>query len=427
LARKPNMTIPISLPYGENHITANLPARNVKYVLEPAELPGCQNESTSIQEALRNPIGCPDLKSCINEKDKIVVITTDNTRHCPDDRILPVLLGELEGRVPKQNITIMVALGLHAPLNKEQLIKKLGKKIVEDYTVLNHNPAQTERLGTTSFGTPVEVNTKVIEADFRISTGFVEPHFFAGFSGGRKSIAPGVSSAAAIRHNHRFEMISHPNARAGLLKGNPIHEDMVEQAKIAKLDFIVNVLLNAKKQITHVFAGNPWQAHDKACEMERKIAVAELDHKVDITVVTNGGYPLDLDFYQTCKGIDAAAGITRDGGIIIAVSSCFQGLGPDSFIASHACAHTPGEVLQILENTEKTNVGWQNQILARAQLNHDVFLFSGMDPEIVRQMMVTPIDSVEQGVAKAMEILGENAEIAVIPEGPLVLPVVKNA
>jgi nickel-dependent lactate racemase len=321
----------------------------------------------------------------------------------------------------------MVALGLHAPLDKEQLVKKLGKKIVEDYTVLNHNPEQTVRLGTTSFGTPVEVNTKLAEADFRISTGFVEPHFFAGFSGGRKSIAPGVSSAAAIRHNHRFEMISNPKARAGLLKGNPIHEDMVEQAKIAKLDFIVNVLLNAKKQITHVFAGNPWQAHEQACEIERKIAGVELDHKVDITVVTNGGYPLDLDFYQTCKGIDAAAGITRDGGIIIAVSSCFQGLGPDSFIEAHACARTPREVLQILENTKKTNVGWQNQILARAQLNHEVFLYSDMDPEIVRQMMVTPVDSIEQGVAKAIEKLGENAEIAVIPEGPLVLPVLKSS
>jgi lactate racemase len=421
------MTMPIKLPYGESHITVNLPVGNTKYVLEPANLPGNKNESKSILEALRNPIGCPDLKSCIGAKDKVVVITTDNTRHCPDDRILPVLLKELEERVPRENIAIIVALGLHAPLDKAQLIKKLGKKIVENYTVLNHDPEKTKRLGTTSFGTPVEVNSRVVEADFRISTGFVEPHFFAGFSGGRKSIAPGVSSAAAIRHNHRFEMISHPNARAGLLKGNPIHEDMVEQSKLAKLDFIVNVLLNAEKQITHVFAGNPCQAHEQACEMERKVAGVELDHKVDITVVTNGGYPLDLDFYQTCKGIDAAAGITRDGGIIIAVSSCFQGLGPDSFIESHACARTPNGVLEILENSTKTNVGWQNQILARAQLNHEILLVSEMDPAIVRQMMVTPVDSVEQGVAKAIEKLGKNAQIAVIPEGPLVLPSVRKA
>ena len=222
-------------------------------------------------------------------------------------------------------------------------------------------------------------------------------------------------------------MINHPDTRAGVLKGNPIHEDMVEQAKMAKLDFIVNVLLNAGRQITHVFAGNPWEAHEKACEMERKIASVELDHKVDITVVTNGGYPLDLDFYQTCKGIDTAAGITREGGIIIAVSSCFQGLGPDAFVQSHACARTPGEVLELLGKTEKTNVGWQNQILARSQLNHEVFLFSDMDAEIVHQMLVTPIHSIEEGIAKALDKLGKGAEIAVIPEGPLVLPVVKNA
>ena len=191
----PTMTIQIRLPYGESHITANLPAGNTTYVLRPADLPGCKNEAESILKALRNPVSSPGLVSCIDGNDKILVITTDNTRHCPDDRILPVLLGELEKKVPRQNITIMVALGLHAPVDKEQLIKKLGRKIVEDYKVLNHDPEQTVKLGTTSFGTPVEVNKEVVNADFRISTGFVEPHFFAGFSGGRKSIAPGVSSA----------------------------------------------------------------------------------------------------------------------------------------------------------------------------------------------------------------------------------------
>ena len=413
------------MPYGEGFITASLPAANTRYILHPAYVPGCKNEAESILNALRNPIGSPALKDRIKAGDKLAVIATDNTRHCPDNRILPVLLQELEEKVPRRNITILVALGLHAPLDKEQLIKKYGREIVTQYKIINHSPAETVRLGVTSFGTPVEVNETVVKSDFRISTGFVEPHFFAGFSGGRKSIAPGVSSAAAIRHNHRFEMINHPNTRAGVLEGNPIHEDMVEQAKTARLDFIVNVLLNSDKQITHVFTGDPWEAHRQACEMERKIAGVALDHKVDISIVTNGGYPLDLDFYQTCKGIDTAAGITRDGGIIIAVSSCFSGLGPEAFIQSHACAGTPAEVLQRLGETAKTNVGWQNQILARAQLKHEVFLVSEMDPAIVHQMMVTPVQSVEKGVAQALEKLGKNSEIAVIPDGPLALPAVK--
>jgi nickel-dependent lactate racemase len=426
MSSKPGKTIRVELPYGESRITAELPAANTRYILQAADVPGCPDEAEAILAALRRPIGCPALKNRINADDKILVITTDNTRHCPDDRILPALLEELEAKVPRQNITIMIALGLHAPLDKAQLNKKLGRKIVENYRVLNHDPADTVRLGVTSFGTPVEVNRAAAEADFRISTGFVEPHFFAGFSGGRKSIAPGVSSAAAIRHNHRFEMISHPDARAGVLKGNPIHEDMVEQARTAKLDFIVNVLLNAEKRITHVFAGDPWEAHARACEMEGKIAGVELDRKADITVVTNGGSPLDLDFYQTCKGIDTAAGITRDGGAIIAVSSCFQGPGPDFFIAAHTCARTPSEVLQRLGEKDNTVLGWQNQILARAQLNHDVYLYSDMDAAIAHQMMVTPIGSIEEGVAKALEKLGKNAAIAVIPEGPLVLPRVKK-
>jgi nickel-dependent lactate racemase len=278
------LEIPIRLPYGENSIACNLPSANVSRVLAARHFPGLKDEASAMQAALESPIGCPSLKNCLRENDKVVVITTDNTRHCPDERILPVILRELERVIPRQNISIMIALGLHPPLNRQEMIKKLGREIVEKYAVINHNPEQTIRLGITSRGTPVEVNSMVAGADFRISTGFIEPHFFAGFSGGRKSLAPGVSSPNSIRHNHGFEMINHPNARAGILAGNPIHEDLVEQAKIAKLGFILNVLLNQEKQITHVFAGDPWLAHEQGCAMEREIVQVELDHKVDICI-----------------------------------------------------------------------------------------------------------------------------------------------
>jgi lactate racemase len=416
----------IKLPYGESHITVKLPDSKNIYVLEAKHVPGAKDEAGLIKEALRNPIGCSGLRNCIRKSDKVVIIATDNTRHCPDSRILPVILEELETVIPRQNISIIVALGLHSALTEEELTGKLGAKVVRNYNVKNHDPNRTTRLGITSFGTPVEVNSEVVKADFRISTGFIEPHFFAGFSGGRKSIAPGVSSARAIRHNHSFEMIQHPNARTGVLDGNPIHEDMVEQAKMAKLDFIVNVLLNKEKQITQVFAGNPWLAHETGCAAEKKSVQIEMDRQVDISIVSNGGAPLDLDFYQTCKGIDTASQITRDGGIIIIASACNRGPGAEDFRSLHASARSPGEILENLSKADHTCGGWQNLILARAQLTHTIYLLSEMEDGTAGQMMVTPIHSIEEGLDNAAKILGKDAAIAIIPEGPLVLPIVKH-
>ncbi len=417
----------IKLPYGQGHITVKLPERKNIYVLEAKHVPGSKDEAGMIKEALGNPIGCSGLRNCIRKNDKAVIITTDNTRHCPDNRILPVILEELESVIPRQNIYIMVALGLHPPLTKEELTGKLGAEVVRNYTVKNHDPGRTVRLGVTSRGTPVEVNSEVVEADFRISTGYIEPHFFAGFSGGRKSIAPGVSSARAIKHNHGYEMIQHQNARTGVLDGNPIHEDMVEQAKMAKLDFIVNVLLNQEKQITQVFAGNPWLAHEAGCAAEREMVQVEIDRKVDVTIVSNGGAPADLDFYQTCKGIDTASQITREGGVIIIASACSRGPGAEDFRALHASARSPKEILEKLSKTDHAGGGWQNLILARAQLSHTIYLLSDMEDSAAGQMMVTPIHNIEEGLDNAAKILGKDATIAVIPEGPLVLPIVKHA
>ncbi len=416
----------IELPYGDSSLKARVPTRNLKYMLCTRDVPGLPDEPEAITTAIRKPIASPPLRERIKKTDKVVVLVTDNTRPCPDDRLLPPILAELESVIPRDNITIIVATGLHPPLSKEELIKKLGKDIVEGYTVINHDVNNTVNIGTTSRGTPVDINRRVIAADFRLSTGFIEPHFFAGFSGGRKSIAPGVFSVRSAYHNHGYKMLEHPNARAGVLKGNPIHEDMVEQAKMAKLNFIVNVILNKKRQIAHVVAGDPFIAHEKGCEIERGIVSAKAPHKVDITITTNSGAPLDLDLYQTCKGIDTAARITRAGGIIIAVSSCCAGIGPEDFLKVHAACRTPGEVLQKVKREEPLGVQWENQILARTQMKNDVYLISGLPDETVRQMMMTPVKTVAEGLEKAFKVLGKDAEIAVIPEGPLVLPVLNQ-
>ena len=411
-------------PYENSFIEARIPTRNIASVLHAKNVDGLEDEGQAITDSLRSPIGRPPLLDCIDKDDKVVVIVTDNTRPCPDDRLLPPILAEMERKIPRENIMIMVALGMHEPMNRQELIKKLGGNIVDNYNVVNHDVDDCTIIGKTPAGTPVEIDNKVLAADFRISTGFIEPHIFAGFSGGRKSIAPGVFGMRSVYKNHSYRMIDHPCARAGILKGNPIHEDMIEITRIAGLDFIVNVLLNKKREITHVVAGDFIEAHEKGCELSRQMIGVKIDRKVDIAVTTNSGAPLDLDFYQTVKGIHNAAMLTREGGIIIAVSACNTGVGPEEFRELHASFGSPQEVLQKIRRDEPIGVQWNNQCLARVQMRNSIYLASNLEDSVVSEMMVTPIKTVEEGLEKAFELLGDDAEIAVIPEGPLVLPLI---
>jgi nickel-dependent lactate racemase len=413
------------LPYGTGTLPVRVPEKNLACVIEPRHIAGVEDESAAILLALRNPIGQKPLAEAVSGDDRVVVIVTDNTRACPDDRLLPPLLSELERVVSRDQITIVVALGLHAPLGHEELEMLVGSDIVAAYNVVNHDPAKTIRIGTTTRGTPVMINPLVVEADFRVSTGFIEPHFFAGFSGGRKSIAPGVFGVESAYVNHGYRMIEHPRARSGSLAGNPIHEDMVEQARMAKLDFIVNVLLNREKRITQVFAGDFVLAHEAGCQGAREVVGVNVDHRVDIAITTNSGAPLDLDLYQTVKGMDNASTVTRDGGIVIAASSCSSGVGPQSFVDLHLSCKDPIDVLQKIRREEPIGVQWQNQILARIQMRNTLMLRSELDDSVVRSMRIEPVHDLDDAVQRAIEMVGSGAEIAVLPEGPLALPLLQ--
>jgi lactate racemase len=411
-----------ALPYGNGHLSVQIPTENLAFVLEPRRVDGLQDEADAVLHALRHPTGSAPLVERVKPDDRVVVIVTDNTRACPDDRLLPPILGELQRVVPPEQITIVVALGLHPQLSDVELVRMLGEEVVATYKVVNHDPSAVVNIGTTSRGTPVDILDIVVQADFRISTGFIEPHFFAGFSGGRKSIAPGVFGRNSAYVNHGYRMIADPRARAGVLDGNPIHEDMVEQARMARLNFIVNVLLNSEKEITAVFAGDLVQAHRAGCDAAREVAGVRVPHRVDIAITTNSGAPLDLDLYQTVKGMDNASLITRDGGIVIIASSCSAGVGPASFVELHQSCHDPISVMQRIRRDEPIGVQWQNQILARIQMRNQVMLRSELDDDVVRSMWLEPIHDLESAVAEAIRRMGRGAQIAVIPEGPLVLP-----
>jgi nickel-dependent lactate racemase len=222
-------------------------------------------------------------------------------------------------------------------------------------------------------------------------------------------------------------MLNHEKARAGILRGNPVHEDLVEQARIAGLDFILNVLLNPQGQIVRALAGEPFLAHARGCRMEKKLASATIDRPVDITIISNSGAPLDLDLYQSCKAMDTADRITRPGGIILVASLCNEGVGPRSFYDLQAACRTPDEVIRRIQSQDAEGVAWQNQILARVQQKHPVYLVSCLPDKVVETMGLHPVASLEAGIDQALRQLGKNSTIAVIPDGPRVLAsVAKN-
>jgi len=413
----------IKFPYGETELDVDVPDENLVDVLEMRITEKVENFDESIKKSLYKPIGCSSIENLVDDKGEIVLIVDDNTRACPDDILAPVIIDVLvEAGVKSENIKILVAYGLHSPLDEKRLKKLLGDQLVNNYHVINHNSDDTVLIGESSKGVPIDVNKEVLDADFRISTGFIEPHFFAGFSGGRKSIMPGVSGRKSIYMNHSFSMISDPNSKAGELEKNPIHLDAVEHSKKAGLDFIVNVVLNKKKEITHVFSGDPYKAHLEGVRKVRGLAERKVDEKADIVITTNSGLPLDLNLYQAVKGIAQASYILKDGGIILMASECNEGIGPDMFYKIHEKYDTPEEVLEYIKNNEPIEAQWENQVLAEVQKKAKIFLKSDLEDKVVKDMIIEPVSSLEKGLKKAFDELGRDAKVVAIPEGPMVIP-----
>lgn len=413
----------VSLPYGNDRLSVEIPESNLVGVLRKGEAEPLDDVYEAVLRSLRSPIGKPPLGELLDQEDEIAIIVDDHTRPCPDDRLLPPLLeGIEESGVKRGDVKIVVAYGLHSPLESDGLVELLGEEIVGDFEIVNHVPDETVNLGVSSRGVPIEVNKEVMDADFRISTGLIEPHFFAGFSGGRKSIMPGVSSRRAIYGNHGYEMIADPHSRPGELEENPIYLDSIEHAERAGLDFILNVTLTEDGQAADVVGGDPIAAHLEGAEAERERALRKIDHEADIVVTTNSGAPLDLDFYQTVKGIYHASLATKKDGIIVVASECADGIGPREFRELHGRGSSPEEVTEIISRKEPIGVQWENQLLAEVQKNYDIYLKSSVDGESLEDFMVNPIDTVEEGLEKGFEKLGEGAEVVVIPSGPMVIP-----
>jgi lactate racemase len=416
----------IKVPYAKITLDLNIPDENLVGVLESKAhsfMPAEGSEGEIVERALNAPIGSKKLEELVKDKKNMVIITSDHTRPVPSKVTLPILLRRIREANPNIDIKILIATGYHRPTSKEEMIDKFGEEIVKNENLINHvstDDSSMVKLGTLPSGGELLINKVAAETELLIAEGFIEPHFFAGFSGGRKSILPGIASAKTIMANHCAEFISSSYSRTGILENNPMHKDMLYAAKKAKLAFILNVAINKDKKVINAFAGDSVAAHEEGCKF-----VAELSSidkvMADIAVSTNGGYPLDQNIYQAVKGMTAAEATCNKGGVIIMIAACNDGHGGRSFYENLAGSKTPRELLDRIEkvpSTETVPDQWEFQILARLLDNFTVILVTDMcDPDIVKAMHLKYARTFDEALNMAFDIKGKDAKVVVIPDG----------
>lgn len=417
----------VRLAYGKRGLWVDLPDDNVT-VVEPRYVPGLSDEAAAIRAALRSPIGSAPLRDLVRPSDTVAIVFSDLTRPQPRDRMIPILLDEI-GHVPRTQIVLINALGTHRANTRDELVSMLGREVVEGYRIVQHDAwaADLVPLGHTSYGHPVSINAEYMRADVRILTGFIEPHFFAGFSGGPKAVLPGIADAGAVLSNHDARMIGDPHATWGVTAGNPVWEEMREVALMTAPTFLLNVTLNRDKQITGVFAGDMLQAHVAGTRFAATCALVPVPAAFDIVITSNSGYPLDLNLYQAVKGMSAAAQVVKPGGSIIVAAECWDGI-PDHGEFRHLLqmASTPRELLDIIASfASPIQDQWEAQIQAQVQLKADVYVKSDyLDADTLRSVMLYPCESVEATLEHLLRRYGPDATICVLPEGPMTIPYV---
>lgn len=416
----------IKLAYGREGLWIDVPDQ--ANVIEPLFVPGLEDEAASIRAALRSPIGTPALAQLAGPQDSVAIVFSDITRPMPNERVLPVLLAELaQAGIPDDQIILINALATHRRQTDEELVRMLGTEIIERYTVIQHDAwddANLVDVALNGSGRMVRVNRYYLESSVRILTGFIEPHFFAGFSGGPKAVLPGISDAEAVMDNHNAMMIADQRSTWAVTEGNPIWQEMFKIASATRPTFILNVTLNKNKAITGVFAGDLQQAHRAGMEFVKRKAMQPVQAAYDVVITSNSGYPLDLNLYQAVKGMSSAAEIVCQGGHIIIAAECWDGLPTHGQYARLLREAPSYQALydRIMTPGFRSQDQWQAQVQAKIQLKSSVHVYAGgLSDQDLNEAMVIPCRSIENTLA---EILASNpaATIAVLPEGPQTVP-----
>ncbi len=413
----------ISIPYGKGTQVLDVADERLNAVLYPRHPQRQSDEQTLVQTALDNPIASPHLRELAKGKKSILLITSDHTRPVPSRVTMPLFLAEIRKGNPDSTITILIATGMHRVTTETELREKLGDNIVDQETIVVHEADKLEDMvyyGTLPSQGELWLNKLVKKSDLVIAEGFVEPHFFAGFSGGRKSILPGVAAKKTVLYNHNAAFIQNPLSRQGNLEDNPIHRDMLFAAKTAKLAFVLNVLIDSQKRVIAAFAGDIEEAHIagcKLCEDLTKVPCVE----ADIVITSNGGYPLDQNIYQSVKGMTAAERCVREGGVIVLCAALGDGHGGEAFYRWFAARPNAVQVTQDIESVpaDSTYVDqWQAQILARVMRKATCIFVTGEENRpLIEKMHMQWAADVTMALQKADALLGRKADVTVIPDG----------
>ncbi|MDD3776572.1 MAG: nickel-dependent lactate racemase [Actinomycetota bacterium] len=424
----------IKLDYGNTKLEVEVPERNLLYVLETRPTKPVDHPEQKIAESIKNPIDSQPLEKLVAGKKDVCIIISDSTRAVPTRLILEVLLAELESYgIARENITILIATGLHRPNVGKELEQLVGKNIAETYRIINHDARDRQScqdIGQTSQGTPVILNKNYLKADFKILTGLIEPHFMAGFSGGRKSICPGISYMDMFKYFHGPAILESSHSTTGVLDGNPFHEEATEIAKKAGVDFIVNVTINKEKQVTGIFCGDLVTAHRQGAEFCLKSSRAEISQEADIVITTGGGLPLDVNVYQAVKGMVGCLPAVKQDGMIIIAAQCIQEIGSQEFTQLLKSEKDLGRFMDRICNTDYFKIDqWELEELAKARKKAEIYLYSHCLTDCgqgIPEDTLKLVNSVSEALDIGFARYGKDAKVTVIPEGPYVMPFLKK-
>jgi len=416
----------IEIPYGRSFQVAEIDDFLKVNIIRPksgASVRGAKN----LSQALANPIGGHRLSDLARGCRDVVILSPDHTRPMPSRETVPALIAEIRKGNPSAKITLLVATGLHRAPTEAELSERYGGEVLSSVTVVSHDPDDEDGLaylGPLPSGAPLYVNKIATSADLLIAEGLLEPHFFAGYSGGRKLVLPGIAGRKSVLYNHSAGMIGHPKTRAGVLSGNLVHADMEEAAKMARLAFALSVLVDSEKKIIAAFAGDPFLSHREACVFAAGLAEVTAS-EADITVTGNGGYPLDQNLYQAVKGMHTAAYVTRPGGVIVMCAECVDGVGAHGFQEMVSAARSPQDLMRQIEATGPLDTAmdqWQVQALARVLCKCTVILVSqNISPQLAESMHLKHATSLAEAIERAKSIVSRISSLNVMPDGVAVV------
>ena len=414
------MEMKLEFGFGNGIQTVDIPQENLMDILRANEVTPPESEEMEIRRALAEPIGTPRLSQIVKPGKKIAIITSDITRPMPTYKVMPVLLDELYAAgVKKEDITLVFALGSYRKHTPEEMRKLAGDRAWTEIACVDSDPADCVHLGNTTAGTPVDIFRTVAEADYRICLGNIEYHYFAGYSGGAKAIMPGVSTRDAIQANH--SMMVRPEACAGNLDTNPLRRDIEEAGDLCGIDFILNVVLGEHKEILKAVAGHHILAHREGCKFLDKLYLKELQSPADIVIVSQGGAPKDLNLYQTQKALDNARHAVKQGGVIILIGSCREGLGEKVFEQWMTQSAIPEAMIERIGRDFQLG-GHKAAAIAMTLQKADIYLISELEPDFVRSIFLTPATDAQQALNEAFEKMGSNATVLAMPYGGSTLP-----